>query len=419
MDLQTNDLIGLSIALALGLLIGIQRGWTLRNKAAGERVAGVRTYTLVGLLGGVCAMLSRSYGQWIVIATLLGLAAVICTAYYRSKSQSNDLSITSLIGTLLTFLFGVLAVEGYWTTAACTAVITALILDNKQEIHGLLTKLQDNELDAALKLLLISVVMLSLLPNEGFGPWQAFNPYEIWWMVVLIASISFIGYFAVRIGGASRGILFTSLFAGLSSSTALTLHYAKMAKDNPNHSNLLASGILAACGTMFPRLLIVCTLINNELGNALLIPGIAMMILTYIPALYMWINFKAPLNDAVELKQNPLEMLAALGFAIVLLVIILLSHLLNETFGDTGIYILAMISGITDVDAINLTLSRQAGNSITLETATIAILIAAAVNSVVKAFMAGLFSGRNLFKPVTLPLTIAVAGGLSVALLLS
>ena len=133
----------------------------------------------------------------------------------------------------------------------------------------------------------------------------------------------------------------------------------------------------------------------------------------------MWINFKAPLNDAVELKQNPLEMLAALGFAIVLLVIILLSHLLNETFGDTGIYILAMISGITDVDAINLTLSRQAGNSITLETATIAILIAAAVNSVVKAFMAGLFSGRNLFKPVTLPLTIAVAGGLSVALLLS
>ncbi len=409
--LPVDDMISLAIALALGLLIGIQRGWVYRRRESGQRIAGIRTYTLVGLLGGVAAILGREFGELVIVMFLLALTAVISTAYYRSLEQFKDLSITGIVGTLLTFAFGIMAGVGMWALAACCAVITALILDNKHDIHGLLLKLQERELDAGLKLLLASVVMLSVLPNEGFGPWNAFNPYEIWWMVVLIASISFVGYFAVRIGGTSRGLLFTSLFAGLSSSTALTLHYAKLSRDNPTISSLLGCGILIACGTMFPRMLLVCMLINPELARMLFLPVIVMTLLTYIPAVWMWWTFRQPVDDHIELKQNPLELSSALFFAALLLVIILLSNLLRDWFGSAGVYVLAMISGITDVDAINLTLSRQAGDSLPLQGAGFGIMIATVTNSIVKGMMAMGISGRNLAWRVLLPISIAVLSG--------
>jgi len=147
------------------------------------------------------------------------------TAYWIRAPATGDYSITGIIGLTLTFCFGGMAVGVDVTLATALAVITALILDNKEEIHGLLNKLQANELDAAFKLLLITVVVLPLLPNRAMGPGGVLNPYEIWWLVVLIASISFVGYFAIRMGGPGKGILFTSLFAGLSSSTALTLDF--------------------------------------------------------------------------------------------------------------------------------------------------------------------------------------------------
>jgi len=313
---------------------------------------------------------------------------------------------------LLTFLFGVLAAEGHWTLAACAAIFTTLILDNKQEIHSALARLQEVELEAAIKLLLISVVMLSLLPNEGYGPWQALNPYEIWWMVVLIASISFVGYFAVKIGGATRGLLFTGIFAGLSSSTALTMNFAKLAKDNRAHRFILASGVLAACGTMFPRILFVCYLINHELGLTLLAPVSIMTLCIYLPAIVIWYHHREPIQQEVKLKQNPLELSTALSFGLILVAIILLSHLLQDWFGSTGIYVLAMLSGITDVDAITLTLARQSATSITLADASLAILIAAATNSLVKATLAAVLSKSNLLFLVTLPMLIAVTAGI-------
>ena len=409
-----NDLSNLGIAMVLGLLIGIQRGWVSRTKGPGERIAGVRTYTLVGLLGGISAILARDFGPWVIPTILICISLIVIAAYWRSQDRVKDLSITSVIGTLLTYSFGLLAGEGLWTTAASCAIITAMILDNKEEIHGLLTKLKENELDAALKLLLISVVMLSALPNQGYGPWKAINPYEIWWMVVLIASISFLGYFAVRIGGASRGLMFTSLFAGLSSSTALTLHYARLCRDNRDISGLLASGILTACGTMFPRLLLVCMLINPELGRTLMPSILTMMVLTYLPAIYLWLTFREPVESNLELKQNPLELASAMGFATILTLIILMSHLLNDWLGTAGVFILAAVSGITDVDAVTLTMSRQAGDMMSLRDAAIAITLAASVNSLVKGAMAFSIGGRPLLIRALLPLALAVVGGLAV-----
>ncbi len=414
--LNNGPYIGLFIALLLGLLIGAQRGWVLRSRASGERIAGIRTHALISLYGGCCALLAREFSELILGAGLLALTAIGCVAYLASQKTYANISITTLTGMLLTFCFGALAVMGEPVLAAITAVITTFILDNKAEIHGFIDKLQEHELDAALKLLLISVVMLPLLPDQGFGPWNAINPYETWWMVVLIASISFAGYFAIKLGGAEKGIIFTSLFAGLSSSTALTLHFSRLARDNEQLSPMLASGILAACGTMFPRILLVCSLINPALTASLWKPVLAMCLTTYLPALALWYHHHR--HSQVEqptLKQNPLELSSALFFGFLLMLIILLTHWLQSWLGEAGIFLLAAVSGISDVDAISLSLGRLSLNEISVHTAVIGIIIAASVNSLVKAGMAIMIGGTKLGVRVGGTLGAAVGSGLLIA----
>ena len=283
-------LIQLAVALLLGALTGLQRGWATREQKSGERVAGIRTYSLVGLLGGIAALLSMTVTPWVLPATLLAVCISAVTAYRIRMLHLRNYSITGVVGLLLTFCFGAVAVAVDIAVAASAAVITTIILDNKREIHSALNRLQEHELDAALKLLLISVVMLPLLPNEGMGPGAMLNPYEIWWMVVLIASISFVGYFAMRVGGTEKGILFTSLFAGLASSTALTLHFSRLARQTPSLSPLLASGILLACGTMYLRILLYSLMISPALLDSLAVPVLLMTLTLYLPALVIWRN---------------------------------------------------------------------------------------------------------------------------------
>lgn len=416
---ELSPFIGLGIALLLGLLVGIQRGWISRNKASGERIAGIRTHALIGLLGGLCGLLSTIFSELILGLTFLSLSIVVTAAYINSQRSNADKSITGLIGILLTFVFGALVLLGQPIIAASAAVITVFILDNKSEIHGALKKLEDHELDAGLRLLLISVVMLPLLPNQGYGPWDAINPYELWWMVVLIATISFVGYFSMKIGGPEKGIMFTSFFAGLSASTALTLHFSKLSKDQPSLSPLLACGILAACGTMFPRILLVAGVINPELLADLWLPIVVMMSCCYLPAIIIWRRNRGVVFEHPSAKQNPLELSAAFMFGLVLLVIMLLSHALQQWFGDLGVLLLSIASGITDVDAITLTLSRDTANQLSISTAVAGITLAAAVNSLVKGSMAAVIGHRALAIRVMLPMFIAVVLGLLTTYLLN
>ncbi len=173
--------IRLGVALLLGALIGIERGWVAREKKSGERIAGIRTHSLVGLLGGIAALLSEAVSDWAFPLIFLTVAGISLVAWRAKLAEQHDYSITGLVGLLLTFCFGAIAVALDLALAAAGAVITAVILDNKHEIHDLLNKLQAHELDAGLKLLLITVVMLPLLPDDGMGPGDALNPYEIWW----------------------------------------------------------------------------------------------------------------------------------------------------------------------------------------------------------------------------------------------
>lgn len=414
---NNQTLLHLGLALLLGALIGIQRGWTERASHEGERVAGVRTHTLVALLGGLSVVLSRHFSQWILVLFAFCVALFATVGYAQRASNSKNYSMTGLVGLLLTFCFGALALLDEVVIAASAAVITALLLDNKEEIHALLNQLRRTELDAALKLLLISVVVLPLLPNQGMGPGDSINPYQVWWMVVLIAGISFIGYFAMRVGGAAKGILFTSLFAGLSSSTALTLHFSRMAKTVGSLSPLLASGILIACGTMFPRILLICALITPALLPQLLAPVLVMMFSLYLPALLIWKNHHGLSIDQPELKQNPLDLRAALLFGFLLLAILILGEVLLEWLGSAGVYLLAAAAGISDVDAITLSLSKMAQDGLSLNAAVIGIIIAASVNNLIKALLSLTVGSRALAKRVAPPMLIAVLLGIVTALL--
>ncbi|ENS4968824.1 MgtC/SapB family protein [Vibrio fluvialis] len=409
----------LLVALLLGAIVGTQRGWVARNNVEGSRVAGIRTFSLVGLYGGLSAILAAHYSPLLLGFALLALVVLASIAFVLKQRKSQDISITGVVSLLVTFVLGSLAVSGEPVLAAAAAVITAVVLDNKKELHEALQKLQEYELDAALRLMLISIVMLPLLPNQSYGPWQALNPYEIWWMVVLIASISFLGYFAIKIGGAKRGVLFTSVFAGFSSSTALTLQFSNLSRDQPTISPLLASGILLCCGTMFPRLLIVASLINTEL-TPILWPVIAvMMIGLYIPAWFIWRSTDVDFNeDPSASHKNPLALQSALWFGVILAIIMLLAHALSDWFGQAGTLALSAVSGITDVDAITLALGRQSTHSLDAYTAAMGIIIAASINTLVKMGMVISIGDRGLWVRVAPAMVLSVVAGAVTLLIL-
>jgi len=408
--------INLAIALLLGAIIGLERGWDAREQKPGERIAGIRTFALVGLLGGISAVLALEITTWAFPVMLVSVAAIGLVAYSERLEHIRNFSVTGMVGMLLTFCFGAVAVAVDPVIATASAVVTAIILDNKEEIHGWVQKLQAHELDAALKLLLISVVMLPLLPNAAMGPGGVLNPREIWWMVVLIASISFVGYFAIRVAGARKGILFTSLFAGLSSSTALTLHFSRQASKNPDFNPQFAAGILIACGTMFPRILVYCLIINTALLPSLIWPVAVMTILLYGPALLIWTRHSRQFQvSQPSLSQNPLDLSSALVFGLLLTAILVLGEFLKNSFGDAGIYALAATSGVADVDAITLSLTRMSNDGLGMNTAVLGIVIAAAVNNLVKSGMAWTIGNRQIGLLVAGPMVLSLAAGLLIA----
>lgn len=410
----------LGASLAIGLLIGVERGWKEREVEEGERIAGVRTYGLIGLLGGGTALIAGHLGVVALGLAFLALAGVLTAAYIANLRREDDVGITSLVASLLTFVLGAMAGLGEVAAAAAFAVLTTLLLGFKPQLHRWVRALDARELRAGLQLLLISVVLLPILPNQGYGPWQALNPYEIWWMVVLIASISFIGYFAIKLAGARKGAMYTGLFAGLASSTAATLSFSRAARSDPKSGPALATGILLACGTMFPRMFLIAGLINPQLLRPMLLPAAVMAVVVYGTALYYWRGTPSREKDNTATPlNNPLELKAAAAFGVLLALVTFLGKALKAWLGTAGVLMLAGASGVADVDAITLSLSRMSRDGLEPGNAVIGIVIAAAVNSLIKGAMATSIGGGALGLRVGLPLLTASAGGLAVAWLLS
>ncbi len=392
----------LGIALAIGLLIGTERGWHERAAAEGHRVAGIRTFGLTGLLGGVIGVVSLKLTVAFAGLAFAGFAALVVAGHWISSNREEaQFGITTEVALLVTLALGLLSTLGFPLIAAASAVVTTILLGLKPVLHGWLTQLTEGELHAALKLLLISVVLLPLLPDRGFGPWAAFNPYLAWWMVVLVSGLSFIGYFAIKLAGPRRGIMATSLLGVLVSTTAVTLNLARYARDARYSPQLLAAGVLAACSIMFPRVLIEAGVVHAELIPVLLPPLALMTLVTLGGAAYLWRGITLEGAGAVAQANlpNPFELGNAFKFGLLLALIMVLASGAKAWFGHAGLYALAAASGLADVDALTLSVAKLSLNGLDLEVARNTILIAVFTNTIVKVVLAlaigGMAMGRR------------------------
>ena len=402
----------LGVALALGLLVGVERGWETRRRAEGRRVAGFRTFGLIGLLGGLWALIAAETGVLVLAVAFAALAAVLIVSQIQFLRKDGDVGATTMVAALVTFALGALAGYGEMTLAAAGAVVVTLLLGVKPQLHGLVERLERDELMAVIKLLLMSVVLLPVLPDRGYGPWQALNPYRIWWMVVLIAGINFTGYMAIKLAGARRGVLLTGLFGGLASSTATTIGLARLAKGTTTLKRLAAAGIIVAATTMLPRMLLVAAVVAPPLALRLAGPLLLGTLTGCGAAAWLWQRARRRAAPDGVARRNPFELSVALQFGALLAVVMVLSYALQAWLGHAGLYLLGAVSGLSDVDAVTLSLGARVGEaSLGAEVAAVAILLAAAVNTLVKAALAAAISGAELAWRVALGAAAILAGG--------
>ncbi|NKQ12674.1 MgtC/SapB family protein [Pseudomonas sp. SST3] len=405
-------LLNLATALSVGLLIGTERSWSGRDNA-GQELAGIRTFGLAGLFGGLATLSAIHFGAAAWIATFVALALLTIAGYVIESRTYADHGMTTEVALLLTFLLGSLAVAEMRLLAASVAVVVALLLSLKARLHGALRKLSEAELSGALKLLFISVVLLPVLPSQGYGPWQAFNPYTTWWMVVLIAGIGFAAYVAIRVLGTRHGLMVTALLGGIVSSTAMTITLARLNTEKLRPA--LAAGLLATSALMFPRVLLEVGLINRALLPSLLAPMLTAGLIYTAGALFYYLRAgQQPPSGAEPPLKNPFELGPALRFAGLLVIILFLVEGARRLLGDTGIYLVALLSGLTDVDAITLSLSNSARTDLSEMVAVRGIFLAALSNSLVKAGLI-LFIGGRAMAVLTLPFMLGgLVAGLAV-----
>lgn len=405
--MDNSQLLRVLVALALGMLIGLQRGWHERNIRAGGRIAGIRTFGLLCLSGALSAVLLPVLGPGISIAIGVGITLLLGLAHWLDAGEDHDYGMTTVIAGIATYLIGIITLAGDLNLAVASAVMITVVLHFKQTLHHALEHLSDSEIRGILQLALISAVLLPVLPNQSFGPWGALNPYEIWLLVVLIAGISLAAYFAMRLTGPGKGILITSLLGGLASSTALTLSLARMNARLPL-PRLLSCGILLAAAIMYPRILLEVAVVNPGLLPALWPPMLAMTLGCAATAFWLW-HHKEPFGniDAGRVTTQPFQLLPALKFGALLVVIMLVAHGIQAHMGEQGLWLVAILAGLTDVDAITLTLARMAQNGITADTAVTGITLAAITNTLVKGGLA-LFAGHwTLCRPLWPGLALA------------
>jgi uncharacterized membrane protein (DUF4010 family) len=381
-DLELVGRIGL--ALALGILVGIERGWHAREEPEGSRVAGVRSFALSGLLGGLAGALGERLGEMLLATIFLGHAAVMILFRLRASAVRPDYGSTTTIAALVTFALGALAVRGPMEVAAAGAVLTALLLGIKPALHGWLARLEYGELMATLKLLAMSVVLLPVLPDRGFGPWQALNPYELWWMVVLVAGLSYAGYVAATIAGARLGTIIAALAGGLVSSTAVTATLARRVRTAPDNAGFLAGAAALASATLYPRLIVILAVFGPQLLPSALVPLLAGALSSYAMAAIALGAGQRPATAESLAPRNPFEFGLALRFGMLLAGVILLSHALEAWYGAAGLYALAAGSGLTDVDALALAIARKAADGLDPGLAVSGILVAVAANTLAK-----------------------------------
>jgi uncharacterized membrane protein (DUF4010 family) len=418
MDIDLALIQDFGTALLIGALLGLERE---KRKATEKEtdIGGLRTFIVLALIGAITGWLADILDMpWILIAGLIAVALIVTAGYVITAQRTPDSSgITTEAAALAVFLLGAMTTLGYRGPAVALAIATTAVLAYKHPLHGLVGKMDWDDIYAGVRLLIATFIVLPLLPDRAVDPWGALNPYSLWVLVLFISGLSLVGYVATRWFGADRGIALAGLTGGLVSSTAVTLSFSRQGRDDTRPATVyaLACGMLLAWGIMFGRVIVEVLVVNPALVTQVLVPFVTMSV---VAAIFAWLFLrrssahskavsKAP---AVSLK-NPFSLTAAAKFAAFFAVVLLVVKLVQMYFPGRGLYMVAALAGLTDVDAITLSMAEYAQEG-EARVAVNSIVIAALTNTLVKCGMAAWLGGAALRRPILIATGAMVAAGL-------
>ncbi len=401
----------LAITLGVGLLIGIQREW------AEKRVAGIRTFPLIALFGFLCGLGSESYGPWLV-PTGLGTIAALLYVVNRNSALLNPnggLGITTEVAVLLMYLLGALIAVGQVTLAVVVTGIVAVLLHLKRGMHGFVARIGNEEFRALIRLILIGMIILPILPDRGFGPFAVWNPFRIWLIVVLIVGISLAAFVVRRLLSRRAGVLWGGLLGGLISSTAITISTSRESRRQPGTSVSAAVVVMIASTVSLARILVeIAVVAPSALAFAGPPLGALFVWMTLLSALIFFRSHRQ-LEAPSEKESPPGDLGASIVFALLYAGVLFGVAVVQQRFGDRTLFVVAGLSGLTDVDAITLSVAElMTDHDLDPGVGWRAILIAAAANLGFKGAVAAVMGSGKLAAQLALLFGLSIAGAAAI-----
>jgi len=403
----------IGIALGLGLLVGAQREKV--DKAPG----GIRTFALIALFGSFSALLADEFGQWLLAAAFLALTGLIVMANWleTKKDPQHGTGITSEIAALLVFGISAYLMHGEKEVAVVSAGVIALLLHYKDPLHSFVGKLSEGDLRAIMQFVLISLVILPVLPNETYDPYGVLNPFKIWLMVVLIVGIGLFGYVAFKLFSAKAGTLLGGILGGMISSTATTISAARDTKNSPSRATAAALIIMIATAVSIVRVLLEVFAVANSFFLTVVGP-FAVLLGVFLVLTFVLYRKKSDELVSREEPGNPAQLKPAIIFGLLYAVILFAVAATREQFGESGLYVVAVLSGLTDVDAITLATAQMMNKDrIGVDTGWRLIMVATLANTLFKGGVVAFLGGRALLKRIVLLYGIAILSGIAIIFL--
>jgi uncharacterized membrane protein (DUF4010 family) len=405
-------------ALLIGLLVGLQREYAhLQQEREEKSFGGTRTFALLGLLGCTAAFLAERLQSAWAFVVIVGVIGGLIMIAYAATIRRGEIGMTTETAAVITLLAGALCFHGELAIAAAVGVAMTVLLALKLQTRTLARNITQADVYATLTFAVITLIILPVLPSRSYGPppFDVLVPYKIWLMVVFISGISFLGYLLIKIVGARRGVGLTGLLGGLASSTAVTLSFAQRSRDIRGLERPFAMAILLAWSIMFARVMLEVAVINQALLGVVWIPLTAALAVSTAYCIYLYRAQSLGKQEEQDKFKNPFELGPALTFGLIYAVILLAANTARLYFGNAGIYLSSIASGLADVDAITLSLSELSRNTaeLDLDTAARGIVLAAVSNTLVKGAIV-LAMGSMALRKVILPgllATLATAAG--------
>ncbi|MGH9602058.1 MAG: MgtC/SapB family protein [Terriglobales bacterium] len=399
---------GVLTATLGGAGVGLERQWSGHASGPEARFAGIRTFTLLGGMAGITGWLWSAHFE-VFAAILLTAGAALVVAAYASSSRQN-VEATTEVAALVVLTAGLVAGIGHLRLASAIFAITVLLLAEKSQLHSLVARLDDVSLRAGIRFAVMAVVILPLLPEGPYGPWGGVRPRLLWMLTLFFSALSFGGYVARRLVGDQHGYPLTGLLGGMVSSTNVTFTFSRLSREQEKIRGPLALGVVAASTILLLRVLTATTVLNAPLMGALL-PYFVAPFLVGVVTLLPLLRRNAPQPRPPEVVKNPLQLGEALQMALLFQVVLFGVHAMQARFGDAGLFASAAVLGLTDMDALTISMARSTAGGAPLQVAAQAIVIGIISNSVLKTLLAVVL-GRGRFRlqagGVLLAITLAL-----------